>query len=207
MEWTGGVRQGWALQAGFGQGSNLPEVTPKTSEDYLLSVLNEPRSKFDVYWSALGLRKVGTSRSIPVLLNLLTYPMQDVKCVAILTIAHIGGEGVTPLLAEALLSPNYREKGYAMWAILDAADERAISAVLQYFSKNRSKLRAGKLDTLGDGIRFLAKFMSSNAEARAFVEAIPAYWNRLPKGTRAELNKHLPELVAQIEAQSLQYSP
>ena len=172
------------------------------SEDFFLSVLNEPRSKHDVYWSALGLRKVGSPRCIPILVSLLAYPMKDVKCVAILTIAHIGGATVTPLLADALISPTYREKGYAMWAILDAADDRAISAVLQYFSKNRTKLRAGKLDAFGDGTRYLAKFTSSNAEARAFIEEIPNYWSRIPEGTRQEIQKHLPDFVAQIEAKS-----
>lgn len=176
------------------------------SEDFFLSVLNEPRSKYDVYWSALGLRKVGSHRSIPILVNLLAYPMKDVKCVAILTIAHIGGASVTPLLADALRSPDYREKGYAMWAILDAADDRAIPAVLQYFSKNRAKLRAGKLDTFGDGTRYLSKFMNSSADARAFVEGISTYWSRIPEGTRVEIKKHLPELVGQIEYDSSRYS-
>jgi|KBSMisStaDraftv2_1062788.scaffolds.fasta_scaffold69032_1 hypothetical protein len=176
------------------------------SEDFFLSILDEPRSKYDVYWSVLGLRKVGSIRSIPILVTFLTYPMQDVKCVAILTIAHIGGASVTPLFADALLSPNYREKTYAMWAILDAADDRAVPAVLQYFSKNRAKLQAGKLDTFGDGARYLAKFMSTSGEARAFVEGIPAYWTRIPEGTRQEMKKHIPELVAQIEADSSRYS-
>jgi len=176
------------------------------SEDFFLSVLNEPCSKHDVYWSAVGLRKVGSHRSIPTLISLLTYPMKDVKCVTILTIAHIGGASVTPLLADALRSPNYREKGYAMWAILDAADDRAIPAVIQYFSKNQAKLRAGKLDTFGNGTRYLSKFMDISAEARAFVEEISKYWSRIPEGTRVEMNKHVPELVCQIEAGSSRYS-
>ena len=175
------------------------------SEDYFLSVLNAPRSKYDVYWSALGLRKVGSNRSIPALVNLLTYPMQDVKCVAILTIAHIGGASVTPLLVEALLSPNYREKDYAMWAIFDAADERAIPAVVEYFSKNRSKLRTGKLGSFGFGTRYLAKYRDSHHESRAFIEQIPTYWNRLPAGAREELKKHLPDLVDQVAARSSEY--
>lgn len=132
--------------------------------------------------------------------------MQDVKCVTILTIAHLGGASVTTLLADTLLNPTYREKDYAMWAILDAADERAIPAVLEHFSNNRSKLRAGKLRTFGFGTRYLAKFMNSNAEARTFIEEIPAYWNRIPTGAREELKKNLPDLAAQIEAQSLQDS-
>lgn len=172
------------------------------SEDFFLSVLNAPRSKHDVYWSAIGLRKVGTERSIPVLLKFLTYPMQDVKTVSILTIAHIGRASITPLLADTLLNPNYREKGYAMWAILDAADERAIPAVLDYFAKNRAKLRAGKLDAFGDGFRYLSRFVDTDPAVRAFVDEVPTYWDRLPQGTRVEVKKHLPELVEQIAWQS-----
>jgi len=47
-----------------------------------------------------------------VLRKFLTYPMQDVKTVSILTIAHIGRTGVTPLLADALLNPQYRKNEY-----------------------------------------------------------------------------------------------
>jgi len=172
------------------------------SEDYFLSVLNAPRSKHDVYWSAIGLRKVGTERSIPVLLRFLTYPMQDVKCVSILTIAHIGRASATPLLANALLNPEYREKAYAMCAILDVADESAIPAVLEYFGKNRSKLRAGKLDAFGDGLRYLARFRDTVPAVREFIDGVPAYWNRLPQGTREEINKHFPELVKEIASRS-----
>jgi len=128
--------------------------------------------------------------------------MQDVKCVSILTIAHIGRASVTPLLADALLNPEYREKVYAMWAILDAADERAIPSVLQYFAKNRSKLRAGKLDAFGDGLRYLAKFRDTVPAVRAFIDEVPGYWHRLPQGTRQEMKKHLPELVEEIAVRS-----
>ena len=172
------------------------------SEDFFLSVLNAPRSKYDVYWSAIGLRRVGTQRSIPVLLKFLTYPMQDVKTVSILTIAHLGGASATPLLAGALLNPKYREKDYAMWAIFDAADERAIPAVLDYFAKNRAKLRAGKLWAFGYGLRYLSKFVDTVPTVGSFIDEIPTYWNRLPQGTRLEMKKHLPELVDRIESSS-----
>jgi hypothetical protein len=172
------------------------------SEDFFLSMLNAPRSKHDVYWSAIGLRKVGTERSIPVLLKFLTYPMEDVKTVSILTIAHIGCASVTPLLADVLLNPKYREKGYAMWAIRDAADERAIPAVLDYFANNRAKLRAGKLDALGDGLRYLSKFLDTVPAVRTFIDEVPTYWDRLPQGTRVEMKRHLPELVEEIARRS-----
>ena len=172
------------------------------SEDFFLSVLSAPRSKYDVYWSAIGLRKVGTNRSIPVLLGFLTYPMQDVKTVSILTIAHLGGASTTPLLADALLNPKYREKDYAMWAVRDAADERAIPAVLDYFAKNRAKLRAGKLGAFGDGLLYLSKFGNEVPAVRTFIDEVPTYWDKLPQGTREERRKHLSQLVELIASRT-----
>jgi len=175
------------------------------TEEYLLSAIANARSKYDVYWAAIGLRKVGTDRAIPVLCTLLTYPMQDVKCVAILTIGHIGRENSTPILAEALLSPAYREKGYAMWAIADAADERAVPAVpavLAHLKKNRSKIRRGK-DSSGvlvDAVSYLAKHRHLSADAQKFLDEIPTYWHMLGEGERKELSKRVPDLVEQIES-------
>lgn len=173
-------------------------------EDYFISVLEQPRSKHDVYWAAIALRKVGTGKSVEPLRALLTFPMQDVKCVAILTIAHIAHEKATPILSVALLDPNYREKGYAMWAIKDAADERAVPAVLEYFSKNKSKMKKGQLKngTFVDGVEFLSKHAENHPEAQSFLNSIPTFWNKLLVGERTELQKRLPELAQHFEEAS-----
>ena len=177
-------------------------------EDYFISVLEHPRSKNDVYWAAIALRKVGTDKSIEPLRALLTFPMQDVKCVAILTIAHIARERATPILSGALLDPLYREKAYAIWAINDAADERAIPAVLEYFSKNKSKLRNGKLmnGTFVDGVEFLSKHAENHPQAQPFLSSIPTFWNKLLAGERLELQKRLPELAQKIQEASKHFS-
>jgi hypothetical protein len=97
--------------------------------------------------------------------------MQDVQCVAILTIAHLAREKATPIFSHALLDPTYREKTYAMWAINDAADERAIPAVLEYFTKNKSKLKQGQLTngTFVDGAPFLSRHAEGHADAQLFL--------------------------------------
>jgi len=171
------------------------------TEDYLLSAIDQSASKYDVYWAAIGLRKVGTDKSIPVLCTLLSYPMQDVKCVAILTIAHIGRENSTPILAEALLSPAYRDKGYALWAIGDAADERAVPAVLAYLKKNRSKIRRGKdvSGTLADAVPFLAKYRDRSVEAHQFLDEISCFWHMIAEGERKEITRRVPWLAEEIE--------
>jgi PBS lyase HEAT-like repeat-containing protein len=170
-------------------------------EDYFLSMLEHPRSKHDVYWAAIALRKVGTEKSIEPLRALLTFPMQDVKCVAILTIAHVARERATPILSQALLDPVYREKVYAMWAINDAADERAVPAVLEYFAKNKSKMLKGQLTngTFVDGVEFLSKHAENHPEVQAFLNRIPTFWKKLLIGERTELQKRLPELAKLFE--------
>src|SRR5262249_12239858 len=115
------------------------------SEPYFLDVLANSTQKHDVYWAVIALRDCGTSAAIPALKAKLTYPMKDVKCVSMLTIAHIAGAAETECYTESLLDAAYPEKGYAMWAVNDAADDRAVEGVLAYFTKNRSRLRRGEL--------------------------------------------------------------
>jgi hypothetical protein len=67
------------------------------SEEYFVSVLDTSEKRFDIYWAVLALRDCGTVQSIPALKKKLFYPMQDVKCAAILTIAHIAGASATDL--------------------------------------------------------------------------------------------------------------
>jgi hypothetical protein len=177
-------------------------------EDYFISMLEHPRSKHDVYWAAIALRKVGTRKSVEPLRRLLTFPMKDVKCVAILTIAHIARESATPLLSIALLDPLYPEKAYAMWAIKDAADERAVPAVLEYFSKNKSKLKNGKLTngSFVDGVEFLSRYAENHLEIQIFLDSIPRFWSKLCAGERSELQKCLPELARKIEEESRSFT-
>ena len=89
-----------------------------------------------------------------------------------------------------------------MWAILDVADERAVPAVLEYFARNRSKLRSGKLRAFGFGLQYRVKFRKTLPAIEAFINEIPTYWNSLPSREREELQKHLPELVQEIASQS-----
>jgi hypothetical protein len=163
------------------------------TEEYFINVLKTSARRYDIYWAVIALRDCGTPRSIPALREKLTYPMQDVKCCSILTIAHIGGADETPLYAEALSSPEYREKGYAMWAIRDAADHRAVPAVLAYFKKNRSRLRSGNLGngTVADGLEFLERHERASDEIPRLFDDVRGFWERLPQGERTEIAKRV----------------
>jgi hypothetical protein len=163
------------------------------SEDYLLRAIEQPLKRTDPYWAAIGLRKVGTERSIPALQNLFRYPVKDVKSVALLTIAQIAREKGTAIYCSALLDAKYPEKAYAIWAINDAADETAIPAVLEYFKKNRSKLRNGKLvnGTVELGVEYLARYADTSAPVREFFDQVRGFISKLPLAQRAELKDHV----------------
>jgi len=128
----------------------------------------------EVYWAILALRKYGTERSIPVLKKLLHFPKQDVKACSILTIAQIAGAAQSETYAKALLDPKYPEKGYALWAIHAAADERAIDAVAKYIKSNLSKIRRDKLSigTYGMGVEYLLNNLSSSKEATELLKKL-----------------------------------
>jgi hypothetical protein len=163
-------------------------------EDYFISVLQHSDSKYDVYWATIALRDCGTEKCLPWLREKLYYPMQDVKCTSILTIAHIAREKETLLYAQCLRDPKYHEKTYAIWAISDAADHRAIDAVLEYFRKNRSKIKRGKLynGTVVDGIEYLYQYIGTSQEIEDFLEFVRQNWTGIAQGERAELIKRVP---------------
>lgn len=150
--------------------------------------------KHDIYWATIALRDCGTARCIPALKATLHYPMQDVKCTSILTIAHIAGTAETDLYAEALLGPGYREKGYAMWAICDAADARAVGPVISYFRKNLTKIRAGKLNnaTLPDGLAYLHRFLETHSDVNELFAEIKRCWGKLAEGERKTIAERVP---------------
>ena len=167
------------------------------SEAYFLDTLQSSSRRHDIYWSVIALRDCGTPASIPALRDKLHYPMQDVQSTALLTIAHIAGSSETLLYAEALLDPTYRQKGYAMWAIRDAADERAVPAVVDYFRKNRAKVRRGALTsgTVPDVVEYLSRHTHLEAACDALND-IAGLWDALPEGERVEISKRVPAFKA-----------
>jgi hypothetical protein len=164
------------------------------SEDYFIQKLDNPGSKYDVYFATIALRDCGTEKCIPSLKAKIYYPMQDVKCTSLLTIAHIAREKESDFYAQCLLDTKYREKGYAMWAINDAADQRAVEAVCAYFEKNNNKFSRGLLanGTVVDGINFLLKQSTISARAKSFLNYVKEIWFNLPQGERQELIKNAP---------------
>lgn len=118
------------------------------TEEGLLGVVESPRYPIDVYWAAIGLRDCGTPRCVPALKALATHPKQDTKAVAMLTIAHVAGAAQTPYYAHCLLDPAYRAKEFALWAIGEDGDARALDAVHAYAHRRRRQIADGGHDPL-----------------------------------------------------------
>lgn len=175
------------------------------SEDWFIEVIQTSERKYDIYWSVIALRDCGTSLCVPTLKNLLRYPMQDVKCCSLLSIAHVAGPSETVFYAETLLDKTYREKGYAMWAIRDAADHRAINSVLEYLHVNRSKWKRGNMTnaTLPDALEYLSAFYDTDPRIPNVFADVTDAWERISEGDRKELARRIPyfSLTQQTQGQ------
>lgn len=151
-------------------------------EPSLIRVLDNLQSgRMQVYWAVGGLRDVGTQRCIPALKRMLHYPMRDVKDCSILTIAHIAGTTETPFYIDALRDKN-TQKAFPMWAIHDAADERAVPAVIEYLLQNRKPYDPNRtlVQTHMCGVAYLAKFNGSDARIEQIIRDFKSRWAALP---------------------------
>jgi HEAT repeat protein len=169
------------------------------SEDFLLRIIDTSGDKYDLHRAAIGLREVGTERAVEPLRALLLYPNQDVKSVAILTIGHIAGAKATPIFIEALENPAYREKRYALWAIADSGDERALPAVRRYLHKNKTRFKRVKQTPILHILDYVSKFLNALPEASKILDQIAEVWFELPERERKAIGRQYPELAAKFE--------
>jgi HEAT repeats len=179
------------------------------TEDFLLRVIDTSGSKYDLREAAIGLREVGIERALEPLRALLMYPNQDVQAIAILTIAHIAGARATPILVDTLENPAYRQKHYALWAIADAADERAIPAVLRYFHKNKNRLKHGRVKhtPILHVLDYILRFLDTGPSARTMLGEVAEIWFGLPVHDRKMISRKHPELAKQLEEAARSQSP
>ena len=180
-------------------------------EPSLINVLeNESSGKMLVYYAVLGLRDVGTGRCIPALKRMLHYPKQDVKDCSILTISHIAGAAETEFYVSALTDKRTR-KTYPMWAMLDAADERAVPAVIEYLRRNRNNfdLKGMIAGTYMMGIAYLAKFRSADDRIEGILTDFRSLWESIPSFDRNTVLStcfFLDQLAGVIAAEEIQES-
>jgi HEAT repeat protein len=181
------------------------------TEDFLLHVIDISGNKYDLHKAAIGLREVGTEKAVEPLRALLMYPNQDVKSVAIITIGHIAGANATPIFIEALENPAYREKNYALWAIADSGDERALPAVRRYLHKNKSRFKRVRQTPILHILDYVFRFINNAPDTKYVLEDIADVWFELPEREKKAIQGKYQELAAQFEnsakSQSLEPGP
>jgi hypothetical protein len=163
-------------------------------EASLIGVLDNPRSgRMQVYWAVAALGDVGTQKCIPALKRMLHYPMRDVKDCSIVTIAHIAGAAETQFYIDALRDKR-TQKSYPMWAIYDAADERAVPAVIEYLLRDRKRFdpNGTAVQTYTCGITYLAKFQRNDPRIEELVTDFKKRWAELASRERTTLLQMIP---------------
>lgn len=167
------------------------------TEDYFRAVLRNPSSKNDLYYAALALRSCGTMACVADLKNVLTFPNYDVQAVALLTIAHIAGRSETPLYIALLSHTRFRQKGYALWAIADAADERALDSVRAWLRKNRRRWASGQLhwQSILHALTFLLRIAPDSEETAEALANARSNLDSMDSLGRELLAKQLPLLL------------
>lgn len=108
----------------------LKQAGYDSSEQELLRAIKENKTKLLVYYAVLGLRKVGTEKSVDILKRLISYPFEDVKTTSVLAIAAIAGGKETDFLTSLIDSKEYHVKSYPLAALWEVGDSRAIGSML-----------------------------------------------------------------------------
>lgn len=161
-----------------------------TNEDALISVIDERKDKYSIYYAILALRDVGTHKSIPALKGIYDYPMQDIKDCSLLTISHIAGVSETDYYI-SIYNRKGTKKGYAIWAIADSGDERAFELISRYLQKEYKNLIAGKCknDNFIDGLQYLLRFILYNSKAEVLIQMYLNAGEFIPSAYRNSFNK------------------
>lgn len=119
----------------------------------------------------------------------------DVQAEALLALSAIAGATETPLYIQLLDDATFRQKALVMRVIDDAADARAVPAVLRYACLNAQKLRARRRnplraraadETLARMASYLSRFQFEHPEVRPVIRELAAL---SPHATHAILPK------------------
>jgi hypothetical protein len=124
----------------------LGKSSSQAAESALLEVLESSNKYFEIYWSIVGLKKCGTSRSVPTLKQFIYYPKTDIKISSLGVIACIAGSDEAQLYVDLLNDKKYPEKGMTVIHIHKYCDDRAVDSVTIRLKALLSRKR-GRVET------------------------------------------------------------
>lgn len=155
-------------RAGYGQ-----------SEDELLRAIEENVSKQIVYYAVIGLWEYGSSKSLPVLKQLVHYPKQDVQTTSVVTIGKIAGETETEFYGELLEDPKYKDKMYPMTILWEVGSAAALPAVMRFADRVINHKIGAFADTIDP--RYIRDYLGRHKD-RDEVDAIIEKLNQIIAG-------------------------
>ena len=169
-EWFGQMRARNEAAADHFKSRKIPY-----DESNLIEVLQSSQDKFDLLWTAVALRELGTTRAIPALKGTVKFKSLDVQGSAALTIAFLAGGGENGFLASLLVSKEYCAKFYAMTGILykEDAAHSALPLVLEYSARATKGGKAlAKTPCEGLDWLYLARYGSHLPQAQEIFDKI-----------------------------------
>ena len=126
----------------------------------LLGVLADPADDGDRIYANAALSECGTARAIPALAAQIHHPKDDVKCSAINALKEVGDPSILPLFLDALTDRSPIAKWYAMTAIAQHGNEKAIGPVCErvrvILARRRKHLQLPQSELL-QAVQFLAR--------------------------------------------------
>ena len=168
------------------------------TEDAMISLLERAENKWDVLEAIIALREIGTEKAIPALKRAIYFPMSDVKCTSMLTIAKIAGAIETTFFASALEDKKYPEKGYALWALQEVGDVRGLDAVITFLTA--ALKRAPKANPSGCffrsvkfGLLYISRFNNSDVRVKAVLLPWKKFLLVFRESERKQLLTAIPE--------------
>ena len=109
---------------------SLGKTGSPAAEPYLIQVVATSNDQYDLTFACSALLRVGSKAAIPALTALVHHPVEDVKCSAISALGVLGDSSLTPTYLDALSDRSWAAKTFAMNAIHEKGDERAIGPVV-----------------------------------------------------------------------------
>jgi HEAT repeat protein len=134
----------------------------------LLGVLEDPRHRDDLPGANAALGALGSKAAIPALTALIHHPVEDVKTSAIHALKEIGDASLTPVYLDALSDRSWVAKWYAMHALAEHGDDRAIDAVCDRLRASLSrdrKTNIGGMSEVDYALVYLHRWRTSNVRA------------------------------------------
>ena len=148
---------------------SLDRIGTPTAKRYLLGVLTTTEDRYELTHASAALGQTGAVEAIPALTALIHHHVDDVKCAAIYALCVLGDASLTPVYLDALTDCSWAAKWYAMAAIHDKADRRAIPAVIDRLhaalSRDR-KTRTGSVSEVTHALGFLGRWPADESRLR-----------------------------------------